>query len=208
MRNIVSKILCSVIIILLGVSLIEEIYWVKETQVKSQELVTKRKIPLYDISRLYVDSDENLYIGIDTYNWIEKFNKKGEFICSIAMRSIVDNFYVDKEGLLHIICTYKNDDKYYEQIIDMDKNTIISEDITNSNNNFNSSQLSINNKTYSINKNVITIKDGSDNKNVTLDISVRWLRILYDKLSIIETIIFVVVIIIIAQYKFKGKNIM
>lgn len=208
MRNIVSKILCSVIIILLGVSFIEEIYWVKETQVKSQELVTKRKIPLYDISRLYVDSDENLYIGIDTYNWIEKFNKKGEFICSIAMRSIVDNFYVDKEGLLHIICTYKNDDKYYEQIIDMDKNTIISEDITNSNNNFNSSQLSINNKTYSINKNVITIKDGSDNKNVTLDISVRWLRILYDKLSIIETIIFVVVIIIIAQYKFKGKNIM
>ena len=207
MKNISKIILYSIIITLIGTSLIEDIYWFKHTQVKSQELVTNRNIPLYDISGLYVDSDENFYIGIDNNNWIEKFNKKGDFICSIGMQAIVDNFYVDKEGLLHIICTYRNDDKYYEQVIDTDKNTIISEDEINNNifNSINSNKFSINNKTYSIEKNIIKIKDGNYNQTITLDTHIRWVRILYDKLNIIEVIIFIALIIII-QCKFKSKK--
>ena len=117
------------------------------------------------------------------------------------------NFYVDKEGLLHIICTYRNDDKYYEQVIDTDKNTIISEDEINNNifNSINSNKFSINNKTYSIEKNIIKIKDGNYNQNITLDTHIRWVRILYDKLNIIEVIIFIALIIII-QCKFKSKK--
>lgn len=208
MRNIAKKILFLLIIIFIGISLIEGIYWFSNTQAKRQELVTRRNIPLYDISGLYVDKDENFYIGIDNYTWIEMFNKKGEFICSIAMNALVENFYVDKEGLLHIICTHRNDDKYYEQIIDIDKNIIISEDLINNYYfNPNSNQISINNKIYSIDNNVIKIKDGNYNQKVTLDAHVRWIRIIYDKLNIIESIIFIAVIIII-QYKFKNKKLL
>ena len=210
MKKIVKKIICLVIVILLGISLIEEIYWFSNTQVKSQELVTNRNIPLYNISGLYVDSDENFYIGIDNYKWIEVFDKNGEFICSIGIKAIVDNFYVDEEGLLHIICTYRNDDKYYDQIVDIDKNIVISENVIKNNNlNYTNSinKFSANNRIYSIDNNIIKIEGQNYNKNVTLDSNVRWIRMLYDKINIIEVIIIIIAIIIIKRKYFKTENI-
>lgn len=210
MKKIVKKIICLVIVILLGISLIEEIYWFSNTQVKSKELVTNRNIPLYNISGLYVDSDENFYIGIDNYKWIEVFDKNGEFICSIGIKAIVDNFYVDEEGLLHIICTYRNDDKYYDQIVDIDKNIVISENVIKNNNlNYTNSinKFSANNRIYSIDNNIIKIEGQNYNKNVTLDSNVRWIRMLYDKINIIEVIIIIIAIIIIKRKYFKTENI-
>ena len=60
-------------------------------------------------------------------SWIEIFDKNGKFVCSIAMKGLVYNFYVDKDGLLHIFCTYRTSDNIYEQVIDIDTNSIISE---------------------------------------------------------------------------------
>ena len=159
---------------------------------------------------MYVDSDENFYIGIDNYKWIEVFDKNGEFICSIGIKAIVDNFYVDEEGLLHIICTYRNDDKYYDQIVDIDKNIVISENVIKNNNlNYTNSinKFSANNRIYSVDNNIIKIEGQNYNKDVTLDSNVRWIRMLYDKINIIEVIIIIIAIIIIKRKYFKTENI-
>lgn len=159
---------------------------------------------------MYVDSDENFYIGIDNYKWIEVFDKNGEFICSIGIKVIVDNFYVDEEGLLHIICTYRNDDKYYDQIVDIDKNIVISENVIKNNNlNYTNSinKFSANNRIYSVDNNIIKIEGQNYNKDVTLDSNVRWIRMLYDKINIIEVIIIIIAIIIIRRKFFKTENI-
>ncbi|MEI3234362.1 MAG: hypothetical protein V8S33_08150 [Intestinibacter bartlettii] len=105
------------------------ISFIFKTQVKSFDLVTNKEIPISKISGFYVDSDENFYVGIDDFSWIEIFDKNGKFVCSIAMKGLVYNFYVDKDGLLHIFCTYRTSDNIYEQIIDIEKNSIISEEV-------------------------------------------------------------------------------
>ena len=64
-------------------------------------------------------------------SWIEVFDKDGKFICSIGMQGIVYNFYVDKDKLLHVFCTYRTAENIYEQIIDIDTNSIISEEAVN-----------------------------------------------------------------------------
>ena len=128
MKKIFYRIVCLLcIIIIIVMPMIYEFYWDSKTQVKHFELVTNRRIPIYRNSGFYVDFNENFYVGIDDFKWIEVFDKDGKFICSIGMQGIVYNFYVDKDKLLHVFCTYRTAENIYEQVIDIDTNSIISE---------------------------------------------------------------------------------
>ena len=130
MKKIFYKMVCLIcIMIMIIVLMIHGFRSFSKTQVKSFDLVTNKEIPISKISGFYVDSDENFYVGIDDFSWIEIFDKNGKFVCSIAMKGLVYNFYVDKDGLLHIFCTYRTSDNIYEQIIDIEKNSIISEEV-------------------------------------------------------------------------------
>lgn len=103
MKKIFYRIVCLLcIIIIIVMPMIYEFYWDSKTQVKHFELVTNRRIPIYGNSGFYVDFNENFYVGIDDFKWIEVFDKDGKFICSIGMQGIVYNFYVDKDKLLHV----------------------------------------------------------------------------------------------------------
>ena len=107
----------------------------------------------------------------------EIFDKNGKFVCSIAMKGLVYNFYVDKDGLLHIFCTYRTSDNIYEQIIDIEKNSIISEEVIKDEPAVNMNpkrEIFINNKLYSIDKNVVKIKSKNYEKEIKLDIEIKY----------------------------------
>ena len=178
MKKIFYRIVCLLcIIIIIVMPMIYEFYWDSKTQVKHFELVTNRRIPIYRNSGFYVDFNENFYVGIDDFKWIEVFDKDGKFICSIAMKGLVYNFYVDKDGLLHIFCTYRTSDNIYEQIIDIEKNSIISEEVIKDEPAVNMNpkkEIFINNKLYSIDKNVVKIKSKNYEKEIKLDIEIKY----------------------------------
>lgn len=183
MKKIFYKMVCLIcIMIMIIVLMIHGFRSFSKTQVKSFDLVTNKEIPISKISGFYVDSDENFYVGIDDFKWIEVFDKDGKFICSIGMQGIVYNFYVDKDKLLHVFCTYRTAENIYEQVIDIDTNSIISEqavdDITSINMNP-TNQIFINNKLYSIDKNIVKIKGENYEKEIKLDVEIRQENLLY-----------------------------
>ena len=183
MKKIFYRIVCLLcIIIIIVMPMIYEFYWDSKTQVKHFELVTNRRIPIYRNSGFYVDFNENFYVGIDDFKWIEVFDKDGKFICSIGMQGIVYNFYVDKDKLLHVFCTYRTAENIYEQVIDIDTNSIILEqavdDITSISMNP-TNQIFINNKLYSIDKNIVKIKGENYEKEIKLDVEIRQENLLY-----------------------------
>lgn len=178
MKKIFYKMVCLIcIMIMIIVLMIHGFRSFSKTQVKSFDLVTNKEIPISKISGFYVDSDENFYVGIDDFSWIEIFDKNGKFVCSIAMKGLVYNFYVDKDGLLHIFCTYRTSDNIYEQIIDIEKNSIISEEVIKDEPVVNMNpkkEIFINNKLYSIDKNVVKIKSKNYEKEIKLDIEIKY----------------------------------
>ena len=87
MKKIFYKMVCLIcIMIMIIVLMIHGFRSFSKTQVKSFDLVTNKEIPISKISGFYVDSDENFYVGIDDFSWIEIFDKNGKFVCSIAMK--------------------------------------------------------------------------------------------------------------------------
>lgn len=146
MKKIFYKMVCLIcIMIMIIVLMIHGFRSFSKTQVKSFDLVTNKEIPISKISGFYVDSDEN--------------------------------FYVDKDGLLHIFCTYRTSDNIYEQIIDIEKNSIISEEVIKDEPAVNMNpkkEIFINNKLYSIDKNVVKIKSKNYEKEIKLDIEIKY----------------------------------
>ena len=146
MKKIFYKMVCLIcIMIMIIVLMIHGFRSFSKTQVKSFDLVTNKEIPISKISGFYVDSDEN--------------------------------FYVDKDGLLHIFCTYRTSDNIYEQIIDIEKNSIISEEVIKDEPAVNMNpkrEIFINNKLYSIDKNIVKIKGENYEKEIKLDIEIKY----------------------------------
>ena len=77
---------------------------------------------------------------------------------------------------------YRTAENIYEQVIDIDTNSIISEqavdDITSINMNP-TNQIFINNKLYSIDKNIVKIKGENYEKEIKLDVEIRQENLLY-----------------------------
>lgn len=93
-------------------------------------LICQKKFPLYTVEGFYVDKNENYYIGTYENEWVQVFDKNGNYKYTIninkkfGIHGICKYFYVDEENYAHIYKFTRN--KLYEEVVDMEKNNIVS----------------------------------------------------------------------------------
>lgn len=93
-------------------------------------VICQKRFPLYTVEGFYVDTNENYYIGTYENEWVQVFDKNGNYKYTINInkkfgtQGTCTYFYVDEDNYAHI---YKsNRSKLYEEVVDMNKNNIIS----------------------------------------------------------------------------------
>lgn len=89
---------------------------------KRTQIIYEKRLPIYNLSKFMVDSDENYYIGTEFNNWIQIFNKDGKYLYTIGTyaKSVYD-FYIDSNGLLNIVIPNIHSDGFTVDIIDLNK---------------------------------------------------------------------------------------
>ena len=89
---------------------------------KRTQIIYEKRLPIYNLSKFMVDSDENYYIGTEFNNWIQIFNKDGKYLYTIGTyaKSVYD-FYIDSNGSLNIVIPNIHSDGFTVDIIDLNK---------------------------------------------------------------------------------------
>lgn len=85
------------------------------------DIFSNNQLPLYATEELYVDSEENYYIGGYHNQYVQIFNSDGKYQMTISIPSNSGSFFIDKEGFHYI------DYDYGEYILDIDKRKVLSE---------------------------------------------------------------------------------
>ena len=88
--------------------------------------------PINEISQIYVDDNENFFIGTNFNNIILCFDSDGSYNYTISIPTKSSNFYFDSNGLLHILDNGPNSNKEYVLNINnkevLEENTYSSDD--------------------------------------------------------------------------------
>lgn len=145
-------------------------------------LICQKRFPLYTVEGFYVDRNENYYIGTYENEWVQVFDKNGNYKYTININKkfgthgMCTHFYVDEDNYIHI---YKsNRGKLYEEVIDVNKNNIISTEELDSSELKNLSEYKFNgnNKTYK-----------NNNVNYVLESNNTKYSLVYNKIKVIDS---------------------
>lgn len=85
------------------------------------DIFSNNQLPLYATEELYVDSEENYYIGGYHNQYVQVFNSVGKYKMTISIPSNSGSFFIDKEGFHYI------DYSYGEYILDLEGRKVLSE---------------------------------------------------------------------------------
>lgn len=135
------------------------------------DIFSNNQLPLYATEELYVNSEENYYIGGYHNKYVQVFNSVGEYKMTISIPSNSGSFFIDKEGFNYI------DYSYGEYILDIEERKILSQrelsDEESDNffaqySQFTEGVYNQDGKVYTLERNKIEIKDYNNTKLVEL----------------------------------------
>ena len=117
-----------IVLLIFIISVIGGIYSELTTIPKRTQIIYEKRLPIYNLSKFMVDSNENYYIGTEFNNWIQVFNKDGKYLYTIGTYAkSVSDFYIDSYGLLNIVIPNINNDGFTVDVIDLNKKEKVDE---------------------------------------------------------------------------------
>ncbi len=117
-----------ILLLIFIISVIGGIYSELTTIPKRTQIIYEKRLPIYNLSKFMVDSNENYYIGTEFNNWIQVFNKDGKYLYTIGTYAkSVSDFYIDSYGLLNIVIPNINNDGFTVDVIDLNKKEKVDE---------------------------------------------------------------------------------